>query len=96
MCDGSFNRSALFLGEGGAMPARLRSASNSQRISGCEDDSQRAIGWDGIVTPNAASLWARSELRTVWNPGRGRGWGLSAGLVLRRGGMVRSEERRES
>jgi hypothetical protein len=57
----------------GAMPARLLSASSSQRISGCEDDSQRVMGWDGIITPNAASLWARSELRTVWNPGRGRG-----------------------
>jgi hypothetical protein len=70
------------------MPARRFSARSSQRISGCEDDSQRAMGWEGILTPRAASLCARSELRTVWNPGRGKGWGLSAGLVLRRGGMV--------
>jgi hypothetical protein len=78
----------------GGIPAQRLSASSSQRISGWDDDSQRAMGWDGTVTPNAASLWARSELRTDWNPGRGNGCGLSAGLVFRRGGMVNSEEGR--
>jgi hypothetical protein len=57
----------------GAIPARRRSARSSQRISGCEDDSQRAMGWEGTLTPRAASLCARSELSTVWNPGRGGG-----------------------
>jgi hypothetical protein len=77
-------------------PAQRLSASNSQRISGWEDDSQHAMGWEGIVTPNAASLWAKSELRTVWNPGLGGGWGLSAGLVFRRGGMMNDEVKTES
>jgi hypothetical protein len=57
----------------GAIPARRRSARSSQRISGCDDDSQRAMGWEGTLTPRAASLCARSELRIVWNPGRGGG-----------------------
>jgi hypothetical protein len=44
------------------------------------------------MTPKAASLWARSEFRTDWNPRRGIGCGLSAGLVFRRGGMLGREE----
>jgi hypothetical protein len=79
----------------GGTPALRRSASSSQRISGWEDDSQRAMGWEGTVTPKAASLWARSEFRTVWNPGRGIGCGLSAGLVFRQGGMLCREEDEE-
>jgi hypothetical protein len=49
----------------GGTLARHLSASNSQRISGWDDDSQHAMGWEGTVTPNAASLCARSELSTV-------------------------------
>jgi hypothetical protein len=76
----------------GGTPARRCSASSSHRISGWDEDSQRAMGWEGTVTPNAASLCARSEFRMVWNPGRGNGWGLSAGLVFRQGGMMNDED----
>jgi hypothetical protein len=40
----------------GGIPALRLSARSSHRISGWEDDSQRAMGWDGTVTPSAASL----------------------------------------
>jgi hypothetical protein len=53
------------------------------------------MGWDGTVTPRAASLWARSEFSTDWNPGQGSGWGLSAVLVLQRGGMLEDTEGEE-
>jgi hypothetical protein len=71
----------------GGMPARRHSARSSHRISGWLDDSHRAMGWEGTVTPRAASLWARSEFSTVWKPGGG-GFPPSRGLlslVFRRG-----------